>query len=368
MPGCGPGTSCLFPWVPRCGAGRGLWPHGASVQRQPGPHGDYTAFVGPPLGAPGGGSCQGHTAGGRAGLSPGISTDPSAGWGGGRGGRVLHALTGKEHLGSRARREELSPGRCDPGSRTALAPRWTGRAWLYQGKCGRRDQRGPCWRSDWARPSGPACAISGLDIAALCEGAPAVGAGVRGLGWFGEGLKGVAVVWGCLARTLLGKGEGPGLPSKAPGTQKGEGTAASPGAGRPPLPRPARPPTGGVLWNMTRSSPGSGRSTSILSTSSSGPGSMNRGLARRPCRSLLKVGAGGCCAGGLTPSHRPPLYRVPPVDTRGPPSSLQHNPLSTCCIPWGMNTPQGRDVCLSCHCCVPGPSAQHVLTWRTLGA
>ncbi|XP_073651723.1 differentially expressed in FDCP 8 homolog isoform X6 [Tursiops truncatus] len=49
---------------------------------------------------------------------------------------------------------------------------------------------------------------------------------------------------------------------------------------------------------MTRSSPGSGRSTSILSTSSSGPGSMNRGLARRPCRSLLKGPAHSTCSLG----------------------------------------------------------------------
>ncbi|XP_036159247.1 differentially expressed in FDCP 8 homolog isoform X4 [Myotis myotis] len=44
-----------------------------------------------------------------------------------------------------------------------------------------------------------------------------------------------------------------------------------------------------MLWNMMRSWPGSGRPTSTPSTSSSGPGSMSRGLARRPQTSLQKL-------------------------------------------------------------------------------
>ncbi|KAM7039955.1 differentially expressed in FDCP 8 homolog isoform 2-T3 [Molossus nigricans] len=51
---------------------------------------------------------------------------------------------------------------------------------------------------------------------------------------------------------------------------------------------PAPIPAGGMLWNMTRSWPGSGRLTSTPSTSSLGRGSMSRGPVRRPQTLLLK--------------------------------------------------------------------------------
>ena len=68
--------------------------------------------------------------------------------------------------------------------------------------------------------------------------------------------------------------------------------------GCPCLTRPA----GGMLWNMMRSWPGSGRPTSTLSTSSLDQGSMSSGPLRRPQTSLLKVCAGARgCVGSVTP-------------------------------------------------------------------
>lgn len=70
---------------------------------------------------------------------------------------------------------------------------------------------------------------------------------------------------------------------------------------------PAPPhPAGGVLWNMMRSWPGSGRPTSTHSTSSWDQGGMSRGLLRRPLTSLLKVGGRGSLVGDLTPTRAPP--------------------------------------------------------------
>lgn len=110
-----------------------------------------------------------------------------------------------------------------------------------------------------------------------------------------EGIEMVAMVWRCSTQTLLGS-ERPGIPSESTEMQGGgevQGVWELDVTSAPAPPHPA----GGVLWNMMRSWPGSGRPTSTRSTSSWDQGGMSRGLLRRPLTSLLKVGGRGSLCG-----------------------------------------------------------------------
>lgn len=153
--------------------------------------------------------------------------------------------------------------------------------------------RGPGFQTVWLSQAEPGLASSPahpLCMMGVCwmSRSAATGQGAeRGLNWSGEGLRMETVVWGPSPRPPWGVEEASALKAqKRGGDRHGE-------RGGWMLTSASSRPAGGVLWNVMRSWPGSGRPTSTPSTSSWDQGSMSRGPARRPQTWLLKVGVQG---------------------------------------------------------------------------
>lgn len=159
----------------------------------------------------------------------------------------------------------------------------------------------------------------------------------RGLerGAEGDGRRGV----GAFPQTPLGSGRG--ICSESPETRRRQ----APERGGWTLTSASSPPAGGVLWNVRRSWPGSGRPTSTPSTSSWDPGSMRRGPARRPPTWLLKVGVPGAMSPGCPAPARSSWASQ--GGHRAGRSVLHHTPVlsfTPFCLLVRRDTPEGRDL------------------------
>ena len=242
-----------------------------------------------------------------------------------------------------------------------MAPRWTGRAGEaggIPGACaGGVTGRAPLALLPHQRLGHRCCFCGGSSSGCRGEGAELVWGGSEG------GGRGVGV----FGPDPPGEGRGARPPLRSPRHSERRGDRGEPGSWTPTSAPPGPPAR---RWGAMEHDEKLARFRQVHLNPFNkqlGPWQHEKGAGKE---ALEVASEGGCW--GLLCGWSDPVAPAPPLQGSsrghaGVPLFSAAQPAFPCCIPWGMNTPPGRDVCPSRHCCVPGPSTHRVLTWRTRG-